>query len=281
MAQGTTGDLVWAAGEGAFSWQAFRFGTAACRFPSLSWKGSVLGLLGCLLSSWVPAPGCGVSSVIWRSSRESKERVTSLTHRLPSHYCAESRAFPGSALLCWLVYCPAPLRRGLCNAPQPEAVKLSCWLIKAGCLGRPICSQVNCAAIFSLWQAYKKLPSVLPKDGRVVSCARAHIPSLLFWRHNSQHGVTLKLPCVGIKDWVTPSPTAASWTPTKHPLPFHCFWQLLCPLLSVMFPLAAATHHLIITWSLICYRSCLVLQRGTWEGKCLPGVQVIHVYLVW
>lgn len=273
MAQGTTGDLVSAAGEGAFSWKAYRFGTAACRFPSLSWKGNVLGLLGCLLSSWVPAPGCGVSSVIWRSSRESKEQVTSLTHRLPSHYCAESRAFPGSVLLCWPVYCPAPLHWGLCNAPQPEAVKLSCWLIKAGCLGRPICSQVNCAAIFSLWQAYKKLPSVLPKDGRVVSCARACIPSLLFWRHNSQRSHTETAMCWYKRPGNTLA-TAASWTPTKHPLLFLCFQQLPCPLLSVVSPLAAAMHRLNITWSLLCYRSCLVLQRGTWEGKCLPGAQV-------
>lgn len=157
----------------------------------------------------MPAPGCGVSSVIWRSSRESKGQVTSSTRRLALHCCAESRAFPGSVLLRWPGYCPAPLQRGHCNAPRPEAVKLSCWLIKAGCLGRSICSQVNCVAIFSLWQAYKKLPSLLPKDGRVVSCARVCIPSRLSWRHNRQHGVTLRLPCVGIKDRVTPSPMAA------------------------------------------------------------------------
>lgn len=218
----------------------FLAGTAACHFPSLSWKGNVLGLLGCCLSSRAPAPACGVSSVIWRSSRESKEQVTSLTRRLPPRCCAESRAFPGSALLRWLGHCPAPLRRGLCDAPQPEAVKLSCWLIKAGWLGRPICSQVNCVAIFSLWQAYKKLPSVLPKDGRVVSCARVCIPSLLSWRHNSQHGVTLRLPCVGIKDKVTPSPMSARWTLAKHPLLLLHFWQLPCPSLSLMSPLAAA-----------------------------------------
>lgn len=106
---------------------------------------NVLGLWGRCLASQTPAPGCGVSSVMQRSSGESK--VTSLARLLPPSCCAESRAFPDSALGC-LHYCCMPLQRGLGTSPQPVAVVLLCWLIKAGCLGRPICSQVNCAAIF-------------------------------------------------------------------------------------------------------------------------------------
>lgn len=172
--------------------------------PLRALSGNVLGLRGRRLSSRAPAPGCGVSSVMWRSSRENRGQVTSLARPLPPSCRAESRAFPGSALGC-LRYGRAPLRRGLCSAPRPEAVELSCWLIKAGCLGRPICSQVNCVAIFPFGRRTKTSHQFVQRmDGQ--SHVPVCIPSKLSRSHTGQHGVTLRLPCVGIKGGVTPSP---------------------------------------------------------------------------
>lgn len=54
MAQGAAGDLFRAAREGAFSWQAFRSGTAVCRTPFCLLKGKrpwPFGLLPLLLSA--------------------------------------------------------------------------------------------------------------------------------------------------------------------------------------------------------------------------------------
>lgn len=153
-------------------------------------RGNVLGSLGCrCLSSPAPAPGCGVSSSDMEE-QQGEQRTSDIF---------DSPAAPSAALLSpglflaqsfFAGWATALRHSGQASAPRPEAVQLSCWLIKAGCLGRPICSQVNCVAIFSLWQAYKKLPSVLPKDGRVVSCARACVPSLLSWRPTWSHTET-------------------------------------------------------------------------------------------
>lgn len=184
MAQGAAGDLFRAAGEGAFSWHPFRYGASGgvpLLLPVLKGETS-LAVLGCRLSSPALAPGCGVSSSDMEE-QQGEQRTSDIFDFAgcpraavlsPGLFLAR-RFFAGRATA---LRRSAPAR-GRCATPRPEAVQLSCWLIKAGCLGRPICSQVNCVAIFSLWQAHKKLPSVLPKDGRVVSCAGARIPSLL------------------------------------------------------------------------------------------------------
>lgn len=214
--------------------------------PLRALSGNVLGLWGCHLS-------CGVSSVMWRSSRESRGRVT------PPEPPCWVQGF--SWLRAW---------RGLCSAPRPEAVELWRWLIKAGCLGRPICSQVNCAAIFPFGRRTKTSRQFVQRmDGR--SHVPVRIPPLAFPEPQRPTRSHAECAMCWYKRRGNTLPAAACWTPAKHPLLLLRFWQLcvLC-LLWCLLRRQLCGHRLAITLSPICRRSLLILRLVLhWRGNVM------------
>lgn len=246
MARGPVGDLLRAAEERPLQQQACGAKAAACRFPSVPWAGSSLAF-GVATSPAVSAAWCGGAA----------GRAEDEWH--PPEPPCWVQGF--SWLHAW---------RGLCSAPRPEAVELWRWLIKAGCLGRPICSQVNCAAIFPFGRRTKTSRQFVQRmDGR--SHVPVHIPPLAFPEPQRPTRSHAERAMCWYKRQGNTLPAAACWTPAKHPLLLLRFWQLcvLC-LLWCLLRRQLCGHLLTITLSPICRRSLLILRLVLhWRGNVM------------